>query len=438
MLNPVEIILKKRIGNELTLEEMFFIVNNYINGNVPDYQMSAFLMAIFFKGMSKQEIVNLTRIYVESGSKIDFPKELKTVDKHSTGGVGDKITMTLAPIVAACGGYIPMISGRGLGHTGGTLDKLESIPGFNTFMTEAVFKEKVLNHKLAIIAQSADIVPADKKIYALRDVTATVESLPLICASIMSKKIAEGSQNLVIDLKVGSGAFMKTLQEAEKLADLLVFIGESFGQKVSIVFTRMDSPIGYAIGNALEIKECIEYLQGKIIPDIDKITKTLAVEMLKLCFSISEAQCVLKINEVINNGTALKKFEELVSIQGGDPNIVRNTSILPSSKIILNIVSNQKGYVININSQQIGYSLIKIGAGRTKLDSPLDMGSGVYFYKKIGDFIEVGEIIGEVHCASEKAGNEVVQDILNAINISETKVFEKKDVIIGIRNVLNQ
>ena len=433
MQNPVEIILKKRTGQELTPDEMLFMVNSYISGKVPDYQMSAFLMAIYFKGMTKEEIVNLTRVYIESGSQIEFPRELKTVDKHSTGGVGDKITMTLAPIVAACGAYIPMISGRGLGHTGGTLDKLESIPGFDTFMTEECFKEKVLQHKLAIIAQSEALVPADKKIYALRDVTATVESLPLICASIMSKKIAEGAQNLVIDLKVGSGAFMKSMDDAKNLAELLKYTGKSFGQRVSVVYTRMDSPLGYAIGNALEIKECIEYLQGKVISDIDEITKTLAVEMLLMTDIATDKNDALnQINKVMKNGIALSKFAELVSIQEGDPKVVQNTSLLPSSKVILNMVSNQKGYVKNIDSQKIGYALIKIGASRTSLQSPLDMGAGAYLFKKIGDEIGMDEVIGEVHCECENTGKIVAQEILNAIELSETKDFDIKDVILAI------
>ena len=430
MINPVEIILKKRNAQKLAPEEMAFMVNGYISGKIPDYQMSAFLMAIFFQGMTKEEVVCLTRIYIESGSHIQFPAELKTVDKHSTGGVGDKITMTLAPIVAAIGATIPMISGRGLGHTGGTLDKLESIPGFNTFMTEADFKEKTIKHKLTIIAQSEKLVPADKKIYALRDVTATVESLPLITASIMSKKIAEGSQNLVIDLKVGSGAFMKTIENAEKLAELLKYTGECFGQKVSVVFTQMNSPLGYAIGNALEIKESIEYLSGKYIPDIDVITKTLAVEMLlQTGFANSESQALEKIIEVIKNGVALSKFAELIKIQGGNPEVCVNVELLPSSPYTIKIVSDKKGFISNINSQQIGYALIKIGAGRTSLNSPLDMGAGAYLCKKVGDRIEIGEEIGEVYTADINKGETVAQDILKSIETSNDKVSEQKMVL---------
>jgi len=432
MYNPVEVILKKRMGAELTPDEMSFMVNGYIAKRIPDYQMSAFLMAIFFQGMTKDEIVSLTRVYIESGTKIEFDKSFKTVDKHSTGGVGDKITMTLAPIVAACGATIPMISGRGLGHTGGTLDKLESIPGFDTYMTEEDFREKTLRHKLTIIAQSEKLVPADKKIYALRDVTATVESLPLITASIMSKKIAEGAQNLVIDLKVGSGAFMKTMEDARKLAEHLKYTGESFGQKVSVVFTQMNSPLGYAIGNALEIKESIEYLKGANIPDVDVITKALAVEMLLLTeIAKDKVDALAKIDEVIKNGKALDKFKELIQIQGGNPAVCDDTDLLPKCKHIVKIVSNKKGFVKSLNSQQIGYALIKIGAGRTSLESPLDMGAGAYLYKKIGDEIGEGEAIGEVHTSDVAVGKIVVEDILNAIEVAEKRDFDVKEMVLG-------
>jgi len=432
MLNPVELILKKRSGSELNSAEMCFMVNGFIKGEIPEYQMSAFLMAIFFRGMSKEEIVNLTRIYIESGSQIVFEEQYKTCDKHSTGGVGDKITMTLAPIMAACGAYIPMISGRGLGHTGGTLDKLESIPGYDTYMTEDQFKETVIKHRLAIIAQSASLVPADKKIYALRDVTGTVESLPLITASIMSKKIAEGAKNLVIDLKVGSGAFMKTIEDATKLADLLKFTGESFGQKVSIIFTQMNSPLGFAIGNALEIKESIEYLKGADIPDIDMITKALAIEMLLQTEIAGEAKVAInKINQVIANGKAIEKFKDLITLHHGNPNVCDDTDLLPKSTHILKIMSNKKGFISNINSQQIGYSLIKIGAGRTTLSSPLAMGSGAYLYKKIGDRIDISEEIGEVHTDNISLGSEVVNDILNSITVRNIKDFEIKPIILG-------
>jgi len=431
MYNPVELIIKKRSGHELNSEELSFMVNNFLEYKIPDYQMSAFLMAIYFHGMSRQEIVDLTRIYLDSGVRIEFDKGLKTCDKHSTGGVGDKITMTLAPVVVACGVFNPMISGRGLGHTGGTLDKLESIPGFETFMSNETFRETVIHDRLAIIAQSSSLVPADKMIYALRDVTGTVESLPLITASIMSKKIAEGAQNLVIDLKVGSGAFMKTMEEAEKLASLLKYTGESFGQKVSVIFTQMNAPLGYAIGNALEIKESIEYLKGKNIPDLDAITKALAIEMLLQTGIASEEQEALeKIKGVLKNGQALNEFRKLIFRQKGDPRVCDDQSLLPQTKYVLPIVSTRQGYIESINSQKIGYALIKIGAGRMNLDTPLDMGAGAYIYKKIGEYLADKELIGEVHTNDQQLGAQVVNDILAAISLKDTCDFFPLPIIL--------
>lgn len=422
-LNPVEIILKKRSGEILNDREMRFMVQGYVDNKIPDYQMSAFLMAIYFKGMVVEEVVNLTRIYIESGSKINFSQDLKTVDKHSTGGVGDKITMTLAPIVAACGAKIPMISGRGLGHTGGTLDKLESIPGFKTDFSEEEFQQMVLNHNLAIIAQSKTLVPADKKIYALRDVTATVESLPLICASIMSKKIAEGAQNLVIDLKVGSGAFMKKMSDAEDLAELLKATGEHFGQKVSVVFTKMDSPLGYAIGNAIEIIECIEYLKGKNIPDIDEITRALSIEMLLLTdIAKTQDEANQKITEVINNKKALQVFAEIIKNQGGNPDVIDNYDLMPKAKSSYNIISPVEGIIEKIDSQKIGYALIKTGAGRTNLDSPLNMGAGCNLFKKISDKITKNEVIGEVFADSSELAESVAKEIMASICVTQNKI----------------
>jgi len=407
-------------------------VQGYIANTIPNYQMSALTMAIFFKGMTKEEIVNLTRIYIESGSQIQFPADLHTVDKHSTGGVGDKLTFTVAPILAACGAYIPMISGRGLGHTGGTLDKLEAIPNLSTSMTQTEFKNAVLKHKLAIIAQSTDLVPADKKIYALRDVTATVESIPLICASIMSKKIAEGAQNLVIDLKVGSGAFMKTMSNAKKLGELLKYTGEAFGQRVTVVFTKMDAPIGYAIGNALEIKESIQYLQGQNIHDIDVLTKTLASEMLLLTkLANTKKDALQKINHAITSGDALKQFELLIKNQKGNPAIVKNLNLLPSTQHKLPIFAPKNGYITAIDSQKIGYALIKLGAGRTSLETPLNMGAGAIIQKKIGDPIQKNEQIGEVHSSSNKDGNQAITEILSAIKISKNNTHPT-DLILGV------
>ncbi|NQT64832.1 MAG: thymidine phosphorylase, partial [FCB group bacterium] len=414
-MNPVELIIKKKTGKELTQNELEYFINSYINNEIPEYQMSAMLMAIYFQSMKIEEIQTLAKVYIESGKQITFPKSYKTVDKHSTGGVGDKITIMLAPIVAACGGKIPMISGRGLGHTGGTLDKLESIPGFRTDFNDTEFKEIIEKIGFCIISQSEELVPADRRIYALRDVTGTVESLPLITASIMSKKIAEGAQNLVIDLKIGSGAFIKDLKTGKELANLLIKTGEKFGQKVSVIFSNMNSPLGEYIGNALEIKETIEYLQGKDIPDIDILTKTLAIEMLLLSeIAASEPEAMTMIEDVIKNGKALKCFKDSIAAQGGNPKVCDDVSLLPQAKYKIPIISPRSGWIHSINSQQIGYALIEIGAGRKTLDSKLDYSSGAYLAKKIGDKISKDETIGYIFCNNKDEGNNIITKILNS------------------------
>ena len=430
--NPVELIIKKKTGKELSQTELEYFVNSYINNEIPEYQMSALLMAIYFQNMKIEEVQTLTKVYIESGKQITFPKSYKTVDKHSTGGVGDKITLMLSPIVAACGGKIPMISGRGLGHTGGTLDKLESIPGFRTNLNDEEFKKIIEKVGFCIISQSEELVPADRRIYALRDVTGTVESLPLITASIMSKKIAEGAQNLVIDLKIGTGAFIKDLKTGEQLAELLIKTGEKFGQKVSVVFSNMNSPLGGYIGNALEIKETIEYLQGKEIPDIDILTKTLAVEMLLLSeVAATETEAMQMIEDVIKSGKALQCFKDSIAAQGGNPKICDDVSLLPQAKYKIPIIAQKSGWIKSINSQQIGYALIEIDAGRKTLDSKLDYSSGAYLTKKIGDKISKNETIGHIFCNSEKQGNSIIPKILNSYKLTDKKL-KKEEMILKI------
>jgi len=433
-MNPVEIIFKKREGKSLTDDELSTFVTSYLSGKIPEYQMSALLMAIFFKDMNPDETKALTRVYVNSGKTIQFPSSWNTVDKHSTGGVGDKITLTLAPVVAACGVKIPMISGRGLGHTGGTLDKLESIPGFRTDYSSDDFANFVNKSGMAIVSQSEELVPADKRIYALRDVTATVESLPLITASIMSKKIAEGAQNLVIDLKVGTGAFIKTMEKAQKLAGLLVSTGEMLGQKVAVVFSRMNSPLGKYIGNALEIIETIEYLKGDTSPDIDILTKELAIQMLLIAGKAdNRQQALMLVQDAISSGRALDKFRELIIQQSGNPLIIDDLTLLPQCRYKRAIIAEKSGWIKQIDSQTIGYSLILIGAGRLKLDSKLNYGAGLKILKKIGDRIEEGEILGEIFYDDSEKTDEVVDRILKSFEISET-ITEQESVIIKVIN----
>ena len=432
-MNPVEIILAKRNGEVLNREQIKFFVNSYLDGTIPEYQMSSLLMAIFFKGMTPEEVQTLTEIYINSGEKITFPKEMLTVDKHSTGGVGDKISIVLAPIVAACGVKIPMISGRGLGHTGGTLDKLESIPGFETSYTSSQFKKMVNDIGMAIISQTDKLVPADKNIYALRDVTATVESLPLITASIMSKKIAEGAHNLVIDLKVGSGAFIKNLEDAKKLSRLLIDTGTQLNQKVSVIFTNMNAPIGNYIGNALEIYECVQYLKNKeSASDLDLITKELAVEMLLLGNKAkNRKEALKKIENVLTSGKALKMFRQFIENQNGSGKIIDNPEIMRNTDFKLPIKSDREGWIHKINSQMLGYSLIMINAGRTSLNSELDHSTGAYLDKKIGDYIEKDQTLGYVYCNNKQKGKKVSKRILKAISIEETKISKEK-IILGI------
>ncbi len=432
--NPVELIIKKRNGGSLKQKELEHIFLAFTEGELPDYQMAAFLMSVYFQGMEMEEIIDLTKIYINSGKRISFPTRFRTVDKHSTGGVGDKISIVLAPIIAACGGMVPMISGRGLGHTGGTLDKLESIPGFQTNLSEQQFKEQVENIGFAIISQSDDLVPVDRKTYALRDVTGTVDSLPLITASIMSKKIVEGADNLVIDLKVGSGAFIKNMKSAEELGSYLIRVGEGLGQKVAIVYSNMNSPLGEYVGNALEIRECVAYLQGKNVRDIDLLTRTLAREMLILSGvsnTVEEAES--KIDKVLKDGSALDKFRALISAQHGNPRICDNPDLLLKAKYEFDIITPESGWINEIDNQKIGYSLIDIQAGRRTLDSEIDAAAGAWLPYKIGDFLESNSVVGKVYCNDPEAGQKAVCKIQNSIRISKSKT-EKQELILKILN----
>lgn len=429
-MNPVELIIKKRDGIELTKAEMRFFVESYVAGKIPEYQMSALLMAIFFQGMETDEIVSLTDVYINSGVKITFPAEMNTVDKHSTGGVGDKITLMLAPLVASLGVKIPMISGRGLGHTGGTLDKLESIPNFRTDFNSSEFKRMVNESNLCIIQQSKELVPADKIIYAMRDVSGTVESYPLITASIMSKKIAEGAQNLAIDLKVGSGAFMKNLEQAHGLAKLLKLTGQAFGQKVAITFTNMNSPLGKAIGNALEIKETIEYLKGADLPDIDAITKALAINMVLMSkLASTKEEALAMIEDSLKSGKALDYFRKFIEMQGGDGRIIDDYNLLPHTKKITEIKSDKEGFVQAIDSKSIGYALVGIGAGRKKLEDDLNYATGAELFKKIGDKVEKGEIIGYLHCDDDSLLDSTLSRILDSYLITSDKIKKEKIIL---------
>ncbi|RLC44518.1 MAG: thymidine phosphorylase [Candidatus Cloacimonadota bacterium] len=432
-MNTIEIIAKKREHKKLTPTEIKYIVQNYVAGKIPDYQVSALLMAIFLNGMDYEETFILTSEYIKSGEIIKFDNISKPlIDKHSTGGVGDKISIILAPIASACGIAVPMISGRGLGHTGGTLDKLESIPGFRVNYSPIEFKYLVEKNGFAIISQTDKLIPADKKIYALRDVTATVSSIPLITASIIAKKIAEGIDGLVVDLKLGTGAFIQTEEKAEELSKNLIHIGKDFNKKVNVVVSNMNAPLGVAIGNGLEIIESIEFLKGNLskkdshYTDLIELTYFLVAEMLLMGNIVNTIQSAYSmINKVIANGTALQKFKTFVQCQQGNPNVIDDYSLLGKAKYKIPITINKKGYICAIDSKEIGLAMIDIGAGRKVLDSKLDYSAGAKIWGKIGDEIEKDETIGYLFC-NNAYGEKSAERIRNAFKITELPVKRQK------------
>lgn len=389
-MNIIEIINKKRLGKILTKEEINYAVNGYLSGEVKDYQMSSLLMAIVLKGLTDHEIITLTEIMLNSGEKLDLSNLGSVVDKHSTGGVGDKTTLIVSPIVASCGARVAKMSGKGLGHTGGTIDKLESIPGFKVNLDEQTFLEQVKKVGLAIVSQTANLVPADKKIYALRDVTGTVESIPLIASSIMSKKIASGANNLVIDVKVGRGALIKNLKDARKLAHLMIKIGSSHQIKVVCLLTNMDIPLGNNIGNALEVREAEEVLQGKK-GNLTDLCIEIAAQMVHLSLNISVADAKKLVQENLKNGSAYQKFLEFIKAQQGDINA------LPESTYHYEVKSTKKGYINDINALTLGELSMQLGAGRMNLTEKLDYGAGITLKKEVGDMVEVGDTIMILH-----------------------------------------
>lgn len=393
-MNIVEIINKKRLGKILSEEEIAYAVNGYLSGEVKDYQMSSLLMAIVLKGLTNHEIVALTTIMLNSGEKLDLSSLGTVVDKHSTGGVGDKTTLIVAPIVASCGGRVAKMSGRGLGHTGGTIDKLESIPGFQVALDEKAFLNQVKTIGLAVVSQTNNLVPADKKIYALRDVTGTVESIPLIASSIMSKKIASGAKKLVIDVKVGKGALIKTLKDAQKLAKLMIQIGTSHGIEVVCILSNMDIPLGNNIGNALEVEEAMEVLQGKT-GNLTDLCIEIATQMVHLDLNISPREAKALVQKNIANGNAYHKFLEFISAQGG------NLSKLPKSTYQYEILSKKSGFIDTIDALALGKLSMHLGAGRLSLNDKLDYGAGIILNTKVGDKVNVGDVLMTLYTSKE-------------------------------------
>ncbi|MBN2541310.1 thymidine phosphorylase [bacterium] len=424
-MNAYEIIIKKRDGGTLTSDELKFLIDGFVKGAVPDYQMAAFLMAAFLNGLTEDEMVELTSLYIGSGKRIDLSEiEGHKLDKHSTGGVGDGVSLILAPLVASCGVTVPMISGRGLGHTGGTLDKLESIPGFTTSRSPSEFKKQLWEIGVAIISQSAEIVPADGKIYALRDVTGTVDSQPLIVASIMSKKIAEGIDGLVMDVKVGSGAFMRTMNDAIKLAEALVKVGEGSSCATRAFITNMDQPLGRYVGNALEVKETIEFLRGDYIaPDMKEVTFTLAAEMLVMAEVEKElAGAVASLENKLETGKPLEKFKELIEAQGGDPRVCDDLTLLPKASLNLPVLADRGGYVQSIDNHRIGTASVELGAGRKSMEDNIDPAVGFEIHIKLGDKVEKGSEVAIVFCNDEDMGLEIAKKLESCFVISEEPV----------------
>lgn len=418
----VDLIEKKRDGGELTAEEIGFVISGYTNGEIPDYQMSAFSMAVFFNGMTDQEQATLTMAMVDSGDRINLSKiEGIKVDKHSTGGVGDTTTLVLAPLVAAVGVPVAKMSGRGLGHTGGTLDKLESIEGFHIELTEEQFIRQVNELKVAVIGQSGNLTPADKKLYSLRDVTATVNSIPLIASSIMSKKIAAGADAIVLDVKTGEGAFMKTKEDARKLAEAMVSIGNSVGRRTMAIISDMSQPLGFAIGNALEVKEAIDTLKGQGPADLTELCLTLGSQMVVVggkADNLEEARDMLK--EAISGGKALSVFKQFVSAQGGNPDVADNTDLLPKAKHIIEFLSEKDGYVESLEADEIGTAAMLLGAGRATKDSEIDLSVGIVLKKKIGEPVSKGEPLAEIHSNRDDV-DEVITRLRKYIKVSTQK-----------------
>ncbi|UNL93919.1 pyrimidine-nucleoside phosphorylase [Paenibacillus polymyxa] len=416
----VDLIEKKRDGKELSTEEINFIIQGYTQGEIPDYQVSALAMSIFFKDMNERERADLTMAMVHSGDTIDLSAiEGVKVDKHSTGGVGDTTTLVLAPLVAALDIPVAKMSGRGLGHTGGTIDKLEAIAGFHVEITKDEFVDLVNRSKIAVVGQSGNLTPADKKLYALRDVTATVNSIPLIASSIMSKKIAAGSDAIVLDVKTGAGAFMKTVEDAKELAHAMVSIGNNVGRKTMAVISDMSQPLGLAIGNSLEVKEAIDTLRGEGPKDLEELCMALGSQMVFLAGkadSLEDAE--EKLKEVIRNGKALEKFKEFIANQGGDASVVDHPERLPQAQYLIEVPAKQDGVVAEIVADEIGTAAMLLGAGRATKESEIDLAVGLMLNKKVGDAVQKGDSLVTIHANREDV-DQVLEKIYANIRIAD-------------------
>lgn len=422
-----DIIHKKRNGGELSEEEIRFFIEGYTDESIPDYQAAALCMAVYFRGMTPKETSILTLAMAESGDQIDLGGiEGFTVDKHSTGGVGDKTSLIVVPIVASCGGKVAKMSGRGLGHTGGTVDKLESIPGFRTELNPDDFIKQVNGIGLCIVGQTGELAPADKKLYALRDVTATVESIPLIASSIMSKKLAAGSKGIVLDVKTGSGAFMKTVEESENLAKEMVAIGKSAGRSVTAVITNMDIPLGDSVGNSLEVIEAIKTLKGEGESDLTEVCLTLAAQMLSMVTGEDEKTCYSMAKGAIDNGLAINKLREMISAQGGNANVVDDYSLFKQPKYTAEIFSECDGYIEHTDAEKIGIASVILGAGREKKGDPIDPSAGIVLKKKTGDYVKKGESLAVFYTDDEGKIEGAKQEFLDAFTFGNERTQPQK------------
>ncbi len=425
-----DIIRKKRDGGELSKEEINFFVDGYVKGEIPDYQASALLMAIFFKGMSFDETVTLTFAVRDSGQRLDFSSVNGIrADKHSTGGVGDKTSLVVAPLVASLGVKVAKMSGRGLGHTGGTIDKLESIPGFKTDISEEEFLKNVNEIGVCIVGQNKDLAPADKKLYALRDVTATVDSLPLVVSSIMGKKLAADDDCIVLDVKTGSGAFAKTIDESRKLAKTMVEIGKQAGKKMLALITDMDRPLGYAIGNTLEVEEAIDTLNGHGPEDFTEICVILATNMLYLAGKGSVEECEKAVKGALADGSALETFKKMVRAQGGDVECIENPDKFAKAPYVLSVKAKKSGYIQRVDTEGYGISSLLLGAGRNTKDESIDFSAGIVLKKKTGDYVCEGDEIAIMHTSEEKRFAPSLEKFYASTTIGDEKPQERPIVL---------
>ena len=417
-----DLIEKKRDGGSLSEDEIRWMIREYVEGMIPDYQMSAMLMAIFFQGMTDEETAIMTDAVAHSGDMVDLsPIQGVKVDKHSTGGVGDKTTLVIAPVVAACGVKVAKMSGRGLGHTGGTVDKLESIPGLRTDLDKEEFFSVVNRTGLAVIGQSGNLTPADKKLYALRDVTATVNSIPLIAVSIMGKKLAAGNDAILLDVTTGSGAFMKKLEDSIELAKKMTAIGDAAGKRTAALITEMDTPLGFSIGNALEVKESLEVLRGRGPEDLREVCMALASNMLYLAGQGTMEQCREKVREAISGGQALERFADMVEGQGGDRRYAYDPELFAKAPFCREVRAQADGFITHMNAQDIGVASTMLGAGRETKESVIDMSAGIILKKKTGDGVKKGDVIAELYASKEELFDGAEKRYQAAIEIGSSR-----------------